>query len=122
MFRKIVKEPPRIADLSALDPWFRQRVERVLDKMRAQGFDPVVYETLRTPERQAWLYGIGRTHSLDRKPVTWTMKSKHLVGRAADIISKSRGWDHPAFFAALRKIAREQGLKTLNKEFCHIEG
>lgn len=114
-------EPPRISDIDKLRPDVAEKVKLLIQRMRVRGFDPVVFETLRTKERQQWLYGIGRTHSLDRKPVTWTLKSKHLEGKAADIISKSRGWNWPAFYAALGQEARAVGLRRISKELCHVE-
>lgn len=115
------REPPKIADIGALTPQMQERVRRVIEKMRQRGFDPVLFESKRTLERQRWLYGVGRTHMRWRKPVTWTLKSKHLEGRAADIISRSRGWNWPEFYAALRAEARAAGLRTLRVEGCHVE-
>lgn len=41
---------------------------------------------LRTVQRQRELYAIGRRGIEGEKPVTWTMKSRHLNGEAFDII------------------------------------
>lgn len=120
-------EPPRKSDLSLLVDYFADRVRRVIAALEARGFDPVPWETLRSQERQDWLYGIGRTHSLSRKPVTWTLKSRHLVGKACDLVSRSRLWAWPAFYVALREEALKEGLrdaaggKKFNIEGCHIQ-
>jgi len=114
-------EPTREIAISSLVPYVASRVNAVLVAMRARGFDPVVFEARRSQERQDWLYGVGRTHSLNRKPVTWTHNSKHLVGKAADIISKSRLWSWPEFYRALKEEANRAGLSVLNAEQCHIE-
>lgn len=109
--------------LGALVPYVAERVERILERMRARGFDPMVFETHRSQERQNWLYGIGRTHDFHRKPVTWTKTgSKHLVGKAADIISRKDFWNAPpAFWIALRQEANKEGMHVLRAEKCHIE-
>lgn len=117
----MLKEPVRNTSIESLEPTTRQAVAAVIAELRSAGYDPVVFEARRTPERQRWLYGVGRTHSRWRKPVTWTLKSKHLEGRAADVISKSRLWNWPEFYAALARTAKKHGLKTLTKERCHIE-
>jgi len=114
-------EPKRISDINKLQSYLIPRVQAILAEMRVLGFDPILFETLRTIERQRWLYGIGRTHSKKRKPVTWTMHSKHINGKAADIISKSRGWDWKEFFDALDMVSQRYNMHTLNVERCHIE-
>ena len=116
-----MSEPKRNKDLHSLEPYVRDRVEAMMAAMRSRGFDPVVFEARRSLERQRWLYGIGRTHSKTRKPVTWTMKSKHIHGKACDIVSASRLWDWPEFFVALRQEARKVGLTTLSFEACHVQ-
>ncbi len=116
-----MKEPKRDAKLDDLEPYVADRVRQVIDAMRARGFDPVVFETRRSLERQRWLYGVGRTHSLRRKPITWTMFSRHLAGKAADIISRSRGWDWPEFYDALAEEAGDAGLHGIPHEGCHIQ-
>lgn len=116
-----MKEPARIKTVDRLVPYVAIRVKVVLSALKARGFDPIVFESLRTDERQRYLYAIGRTIQKNRKPVTYTMHSRHMVGKAADIISKSRGWDHPAFFKALKEEASKVGMKTLSFEACHIQ-
>lgn len=116
-----MKEPARQSSVWLLWEPFRDRVLELNKRLSERGFDPMVFESLRTLERQKWLYGVGRTHSLTRKPVTWTLISRHLVGKGVDIISKSRLWNHPAFFKALREEAEKLGLRVLDKEQCHVE-
>ena len=108
-------------DLQLLHEPFRTRITELLERMKLRGFDPILFETLRTLERQKWLYEIGRTREKDRKPVTWTMKSKHFSGQACDIVSKSRLWDWPEFFSALRQEANRLKLRVLRTEQCHVE-
>ena len=119
-------EPPRQTSLDLLAPKVKIAVTNLLAWMVKQGFDPIPYETLRTLARQKWLYGVGRTHDLNRKPVTWTLHSLHLPdrngqGHACDIISKSKGWNDPAFFLALKTGAAKFGLTTIPQEQCHVQ-
>ena len=58
----------------------------------------MVIEGVRTRERQAELYAIGRTKP--GKPVTWTMASKHCDGLAVDVAPIPLDWnDRKAFLA-----------------------
>lgn len=107
-------EVPVCRELSACAPKFRLAVDRTLYAMRAEGFDPVVAETLRTRERQAFLYGFGRTYDDGRGIVTKAATaalSWHGYGLAADIISRASGWNaRPAFWEALGLHALAHGL------------
>lgn len=116
-----IPEPARCADIDSLWPPFRSRVIELLRAMETRGFDPIVHEARRTIERQRWLYGIGRTHQTGRRPVTWTLRSWHLSGKAADIISRSRLWHWPRFYVVLRQEAERLGLETLRHEACHVQ-
>jgi len=114
-------EPKRNTDTNSLVPYVKDRVQKLLVAMKARGYEPIIFEALRSDERQAWLYGIGRTHQKNRKPVTFTLKSKHIDGKACDIISRSKLWNDPRFFTALKQEANKVGLYTLSFERCHLE-
>jgi LAS superfamily LD-carboxypeptidase LdcB len=114
-------EPKRDSSRTSLTPVMQVSVHLLFAAMQAKGYDPVLFETRRSQERQDWLYGIGRTHSMKRKPVTWTHHSEHFTGEAFDVISKSRGWDWLQFYAALGKEARKLGLYQIRQEQCHIQ-
>ena len=78
------REVPMCRALDVLAPKFRAALEAVL----AQLPDAIVAETLRTPERQAYLYGFGRDYDDDRGIVTQApthLTSWHGYGLAADI-------------------------------------
>lgn len=81
-------EPQRISDVNKLSPTFRKKYDAFIKAVLFRYPHCVPFETLRTKERQAWLYGVGRTHSKNRKPVTWTMASNHLTGNAVDLVRK----------------------------------
>jgi hypothetical protein len=107
-------EPPVIQSLDCLATGFHTRVSVMLAQFAAQGFDPVVAESCRTPERQAWLFGFGREWDDGRGVVTQAATGEHswhTYGLAVDITSQRNGWDAPAaFWRALGECAKAQGL------------
>jgi hypothetical protein len=112
------------SDLTHLEPRFRAKVERVIARARKEyGLQVVVRETIRTQERQDALFAQGRTQP--GEIVTWTKKSLHTVGLAADleIISETPKKTVPApFYARLATIANEEGLATLGpRDPGHVE-
>jgi len=115
------REPGRLTRLCLLEPEFRGKVEALLEWMERLGFDPEVFESLRSSKRQEWLYGVGRTHHLRRRPVTWVRYSRHQAGVAVDIVSRRRGWSDPRFFSYLRRGAERLGLEALPHDPCHVQ-
>lgn len=107
-------EVPVQRTIDGLAPRFRTAVERVLAGMRTDGHDPVVFETLRTEERQAFLYGFGRDYDDGRGIVTHSdsaVDTWHGYGLAVDIISGSRLWSAgDGFWTSLGTHARRHGL------------
>lgn len=109
--------------IESLEPGFRQKVSRVLDKMRAKGWQPRVSEGRRTIKEQ---------REKLRRGVTKTMNSKHLCGIAADITDRRYGWGGRAantnfkFWTDLGAAARGEGLgwggdwKSF-KDVAHVE-
>lgn len=91
----------RCDDLDELIPAFRERVIAVVVELEGQGFDPLVWETYRSPERVAVLVkrGVG------------SRRSFHMYRLAADIVSRSKQWSpEPAFWRALEAAAEHHGL------------
>ena len=116
VFGTIPPEPPRQSSLAVVAPAFRVKVERVCAALMAKGYDPLVFETLRTKERSDWLYGFGRDYDDGRGVVTHIapdQHSWHFYGLAADIISASRGWNAAdAFWTDLPLAAEAEGLAS----------
>jgi hypothetical protein len=83
-----------------LVPSFADRVQDLFNAMRAAGYDPVLQEGYRTPERAQLLdeRGVGSSTSL------------HIYGAAVDIISASLGYEYPQFYVALGELATTLGL------------
>ena len=98
-------------DLDDLDPEMRQRLERVLSRMRSEyGHNVTLVEAYRSQERQAALYAQGRT--APGPIVTWTQDSKHTQGLAVDVMIDG-SWAPHEGYQRLNRIAAEEGLKTL---------
>lgn len=94
-----------ISSLDSLAPRFRVALVALLVDMRAAGHPAVVYETLRTNERQAELYAKGVSNAA----TAW--HSWHFYGLAADVIHETLYWNAPAaFWSALEATAHRHGL------------
>lgn len=92
--------------LATLVPGFKERVERVIDRMRQLGWDAICHEGVRTPDRARQLAAEGRG----------IYPSLHMYGLAADITSLSRGWAVPeGFWEDLETAAKAQGLYSGRK-------
>lgn len=87
--------------LKLLAPAFESRVEELLKLMARDGFDPLVYETWRSKEREAELVAAG----------TGSPDSMHGLGLGVDILDADRMWDAPPkFWQALHRHALALGL------------
>jgi peptidoglycan L-alanyl-D-glutamate endopeptidase CwlK len=107
-------EPAVNTSLSCLAPRFSDALAAMIRQFTEAGYDPIVSESCRTSERQAWLFGFGREWDDGRGVVTQAETNTttwHGYGLAVDVISKSRQWDAPAdFWKALGKFARANAL------------
>ena len=100
------------SSLDALSPVFRDRLEELLRRMSADGFDALVFETQRSPERAVELAERGAGVKL----------SQHTIGMAADVVDRRRYWKaSPAFVAALHKHALELGLGRVEGDAWHVQ-
>lgn len=103
-----MNEPLQIRDINKLNGVVKELLTMALDEMRKCGVTPLVVETLRTKERQYWLYGQGRTafqlikkgvpikYAHKGQIVTQTTNSIHLSGCAVDVVPMRNGkaiWD-----------------------------
>lgn len=107
-------EVPVNADLQTLAPTFRACVGLVCADMVAWGYTPRVFETLRTDDRQRFLYGFGREYDDGRGVVTnsrTAMDTWHGFGLAVDIVDRAKLWNAPDdFWWVLGTSARRHGL------------
>ncbi len=109
-----------VRDTAALDPAFRAKLDRVIDRMESEfGYKVTITETVRSQARQDALYEQGR--STPGQVVTWTRASMHAGGRAADVLIDG-SYDNPVAFARLQRIANEEGIHTLgSRDPGHLE-
>lgn len=97
----------RLADVV---PALASRVERLMIALHTVGVPVRVTAGRRTLEEQRRLYAQGRT--TPGPIVTWTLASKHLEGRAVDLVWRTRdgvSWDGP--WEMLGAMAEELGLR-----------
>lgn len=109
-----------VRDLGALQPQFRAKLERVISRMKNEyGHDVSVTETFRSQARQDQLLQQGRT--TPGPVVTWTNRSLHTQGRAADLKIDGK-WDNTVGLQHLQEIASQEGLSTLGtRDPGHVE-
>jgi peptidoglycan L-alanyl-D-glutamate endopeptidase CwlK len=107
-------EVPVERSVQGLAPQFRAAVDRVLDRMRADGHDPMVFETLRSDDRQQFIYGFGRDYDDGRGIVTHSESAAdtwHGYGLAVDIVCRRTLWGaSKQFWIALGVACRHEGL------------
>lgn len=95
--RHVVQSDPKL-----LLPSVRIRVEAMIVVLRNEGQNPKLFETGRSPERAIWLGTTGKSRN--------GVGSLHCLGAAADLIDAEHGWDNPAFFVALGRVAALYGM------------
>jgi len=106
--------------LDKVAPALRTKVEAVIERMRDEfGHEVTVVEGYRSPDRQSHLYEQGR--SRPGQVATWTRRSWHSEGLAADLMVDGT-YEDPLAYARLQRVAREEGLKTLgSRDMGHVE-
>ena len=103
------------SSLDGLAPKVRAATKRIIQRMQEAGHNPRVFETLRTNERQAFLYGFGREYDDGRGMVTKVsdyLSGWHAYGLAVDIVENDRDpWTAPqAFWRCLGESAEAEGM------------
>lgn len=97
-----------LARLKGVDETLVNVVKRAIEISEV---DFTVLEGLRTLERQRELYAQGRT--APGKIVTWTMKSRHIEGKAVDLVPYPLDWNDLDKFDKI-KDAMFQAAKELD--------
>lgn len=109
-FGTIPHEPPPCRGLEGLAPLFADRVAAVLNEMG----NAKIAESLRSDERQAWLFGFGRDYDDGRGVVTHAQTASngwHKFGLAVDIVHATLEWDAGAsWFEKLALCYEAHGL------------
>ena len=119
---RIPVEPTADRDLAHLSPKLNAKVIYILERLRAEGYHPLVLETRRSPGRQAWLRKW-------RPGSTRVVHSRHQDGDACDIgfLVKGaciwsplyKGWRRLRYYAAEQHL-RWGGLWRM-RDLPHIE-
>ena len=97
-----------LARLQGVDETLVNVVKRAIEISEV---DFTVLEGVRTLERQRELYAQGRT--APGKIVTWTMKSRHIEGKAVDLVPYPLDWNDIDKFNKI-KDAMFQAAKELD--------
>lgn len=111
-------------DYSKLAPFFAEKLRQAVEECNEAGLSVALFEGYRSPDRQDWLYGQGRTR--EGKKVTYATgwQSWHQYGLAADLCFKENGswvWrkDHP--WERVHEIFHRHGFETLKFEKAHVQ-
>lgn len=107
------------SDLAELSPAFRAAVEHLLAQLRAAGYEPVLHETYRTPERAAALAEGG----------SGIAQSMHCLRIAADVVCARHGYDcgkHGCDFyqrlgATAERLGMTWGGRWPKRDFVHVQ-
>ena len=81
-----------------LNPQFASVLPKVMDELKARGYQPIVASGLRTQEEQAKKVAEGSSK---------TMKSNHLHGNAVDIIDSRYGWNTDKYGKEIGQFAKD---------------
>lgn len=87
---KMTYETRNLANIAKLAPNTKAATEKLYAKAKELGADILIYETLRTIEKQREYYNAGKSQ---------TMKSYHLVGQALDFVPIVNGKEQWSFKA-----------------------
>ena len=109
-FGSIPPEPQRIHSLDDSARQFAAALEAAV----AEVPNAVIFETLRTNERQAWLAGFGVLYDDGRGVVTHAQTAEygwHFFGVGADVIHETKEWNAPdSWWTQLGEAYERHGL------------
>lgn len=120
----------RVSTLSLLRPDFAARVAKLQARLEAEHIPLEIFESVRSPSRQAELYAKGRVEGQVDFGRTVTRakpyQSAHQYGLAVDFVFKVNGvwtWDEPEplQWGRFTRYAVECGLQTLSFEKPHVQ-
>ena len=108
-------------DINSLSPTFRKKFDPFRSEVKQKYPTAAVFETIRSQERQNWLYAQGRTRPWTI--VTRTKTSNHAKGNAVDIVFTVNGQPKREWpYGDLIEIANRYEIRNLQpKETCHFE-
>ena len=119
----------RRSDLESLHPVVRRKVKAVQKQLDDENIPMKVFETFRSPQRQAALYAQGRTAPGSRVTNAYAWESYHQYGVAADFVRFENGswnWrtdtqERRAQWDRFHEIAISEGLEPLSWEKPHVQ-
>lgn len=100
---------PMIADLNSLHPYFRDRINELIDVCRKQGIELAVVESYRTHAKQAEYFGMGRKYTRSKGG-----NSKHQYGLAVDVVPVIDGqavWENQTLWKKIGVNGERLGLR-----------
>ncbi len=100
---------PMITDVSALHPYFRDKVQQLITICKAKGIELAFVETYRTHVKQAEYKGMGKKYTR-----SGAGKSKHQYGFAADlvpIVNDSAVWHDNVLWRKIGIVGERLGLR-----------
>ena len=106
---KIVAVLPMIADLSALHPFFRDRIIELVKICKSKGIELAIVETYRTHAKQHEYKTMGKKYTS-----SGAGRSKHQYGLAIDvvpIVDSAAVWDNPALWRKVGVVGEKLGLR-----------
>lgn len=95
----------QIRDISRLAPAAQKACNLFMAECKREGVNIFITETLRTKERQQYLYQQGRTRP--GQIVTWTLNSRHMTGLAWDIACSGKSLYDTNVLKKAGEIARK---------------
>ncbi len=118
----------RDQELSHLHPTFREKARALLQALAAESLPFRLFEAYRSPQRQQYLYGQGRSRpgNIVTRARPWT--SYHQYGLAADLVlfeDDRWSWDDAGererWWRRLHELGRSVGLEPLSWETPHLQ-
>jgi hypothetical protein len=100
---------PMITDLNALHPYFRDKINELIVKCKAQGIELAVVESYRTHAKQSEYKGMGKKYTSSKAG-----RSKHQYGLAVDIVpivDSVAVWDNPSLWRKIGLTGERLGLR-----------
>ena len=100
-------------DDSSFSNNFRSDVNKIMEKLKQQGYDPIIGSAFRTPEEQEEKIkkGYSKTKTVYGKHVAMNEKGEK-ASLAVDLVQNKAGWSNTEeafnFFEALGKIINEE--------------
>jgi peptidoglycan L-alanyl-D-glutamate endopeptidase CwlK len=111
-------------DYSKLAPFFSEKLRLAIQECNEAGLNVALFEGLRSPDRQDFLFGQGRTREGNKVTNAMGWQSWHQYGVAADLCFKENGnwtWKKGQPWDQVHAIFHKHGFETLKFEKAHVQ-